>query len=378
MSDELNELNPYRDAPSHQPTSAIMEAEEARASQEVQAALVVAMRFPRNQPRAMERILDACARQALAENALYAYARGGTEITGPSIRLAEVIAQNWQHVHFGVRELGQRSGRSTVEAFAWDLETNVREVRVFEVPHERHTRSGVTKLTDPRDIYENNANMAARRLRACILAIIPGDVVEAAVNQCQKTLVAQADVTPEGIKALVEAFEKIGVSHQMLFRWAQRKLDTLQPSQVVRLRSIYASIRDGMSTLDQWFVTPEAPAAAPETPASASDRVKESLRGDAGAPTGDVQPPTQGVGTAQGEKTAPKDVEAATPGEIAHILDILNNADTLDGLTTWFGAAEALKDRCEEPADKARITRLMNQRYKELGGEGERGADDGD
>ena len=41
---------------------------------------------------AMDKILQACTRPSLAEGALYSYSRGGSEITGPSIRLAEVAA----------------------------------------------------------------------------------------------------------------------------------------------------------------------------------------------------------------------------------------------------------------------------------------------
>ena len=64
----------------------------------------------------------ACTRQGLAEQALYSYQKGGTEVSGSSIRLAETLAQNWQHMQFGIRELSQSGGESTVEAFAWDLQ----------------------------------------------------------------------------------------------------------------------------------------------------------------------------------------------------------------------------------------------------------------
>ena len=42
-------------------------------------------------------------------------------------------------------------------------------------------------ITDDRDIYELEANMSARRIRACILQMIPGDVTDAAVAACRKT-----------------------------------------------------------------------------------------------------------------------------------------------------------------------------------------------
>jgi hypothetical protein len=242
--------------------SAMAQTDQNRAVAEVQAAMMIAKMNPRDQRMAMDRILNACTRQSLAESAVYQFARGGANVSGASIRLAEAIAQQWGNIQFGIRELEQRTGESTVQAFAWDVETNTRREVTFHVSHELHTRKGVKKLTDPRDIYEMVANQGARRLRGCILAIIPSDVTEAAVAQCERTLVTTADVTPEAIKRLVEAFEAFGVSKEQIELRIQRRLDAVQPAQVANLRKIYASIRDGMSTADEWFeITAEKRAA---------------------------------------------------------------------------------------------------------------------
>lgn len=233
--------------------SAMAQTDQNRAVAEVQAAMMIAKMNPRDQRTAMDRILNACTRQSLAQHAVYQYARGGTDISGASIRLAEAIAQQWGNIQFGIRELEQRNGGSTVQAFAWDVETNTRREVTFHVPHERHTKYGAKKLTDPQDIYEMVANQGARRLRACILAVIPSDVTESAVIQCEQTLIATADVTPESIKRLVEAFGEIDVSKEQIEIKIQRRLDAIQPAQVANLRKIFASIRDGMSTPDEWF-----------------------------------------------------------------------------------------------------------------------------
>ena len=123
---------------------------------------------------------------------MYEYPRGGTKVTGPSIRLAEAMAQNWGNLDYGLIELDQKAGESQVMAYAWDLETNTRQTIVFSVPHIRATKKGNVPLTDPRDIYEMVANQGARRMRSCILRVIPGDVVESAVAQCNKTLMDEA------------------------------------------------------------------------------------------------------------------------------------------------------------------------------------------
>ncbi|RYD29353.1 MAG: hypothetical protein EOP86_21875, partial [Verrucomicrobiaceae bacterium] len=173
--------------PAHGAMTAI---ESSRAVQEVQAALIIAKRFPRNEVAAVDRIINACTRPGLAEVAVYQYARGGQDVSGASIRLAEAIAKLWGNLDFGVVEIESTEGKSTMEAYCWDLETNVKIKRIFQVAHVRYKKSygngpNLKPLEDPRDIYEGNANAGSRRLRACILASIPGDVLEAALQQCE-------------------------------------------------------------------------------------------------------------------------------------------------------------------------------------------------
>lgn len=260
--------NPFGSAPVMS-THAMASTDQHRAVAEVSAAMAIARANPRNPIQAMDRILNACTRPTLAEQAVYQYSRGGTDITGPSIRLAEVLAQNWGNCQFGIRELEQAGGVSTVQAFCWDVETNVRREVTFYVTHKRHTKQGVKLLDDPRDIYEMVANQGARRLRACILAIIPGDVTEAAVKQCELTMAAKADVSPEGIRKMVEAFEAFAVTKAQIEARIQRRLDAIQPAQMVALKKVYASLRDGMSQPADWFDAAPIPPGA-EEPAQAA------------------------------------------------------------------------------------------------------------
>lgn len=232
----------------------VMETETQRAIQEVQAAMVIARKFPRDELQATDKILRACTRKTLAESALYSYNRGGAEVSGASIRLAEVFAQNWGHFQYGTRELSQQSGISIIEAFAWDVENNVRVTKTFQVSHTRYSKkNGNTMLTDPRDVYERTANDGARRVRACILAVIPSDVVEVAIQQCEATLKDNADTSPEAIKKLCTAFETLNISSDMLQKRIGNRLDAIRPAQVVQLRKIYSSLKDGMSKVSDWF-----------------------------------------------------------------------------------------------------------------------------
>lgn len=276
----ITTLNPFGNpaAVTTPGSSAAQTSDSARAIAEVQAALMIARMNPRDQRVSMDRILNACTRQTLAESAVYAYNKGGNQITGPSIRLAEAIAQQWGNIQFGIRELSNAGGKSEVQAYAWDVETNTRREISFTVPHIRYTKRGGYSLEDPRDIYELVANQGARRLRACILAVIPGDVVDAALSQCQVTLRQTVDVSPEGIKKTIDAFQKFGVTQKQIEKYCQCRAEAINAAQIVRLRNVYTSLRDGMSTPADWFDPIEEPAAKAVESASKPKSLKDKLK----------------------------------------------------------------------------------------------------
>jgi hypothetical protein len=242
------------------PTTAMTQVDQSRAIQEVQAAVIMAKKFPRDMNAAYTRIIESCRRSTLANQSVYAYPRAGQTVSGPSIRLAEVLAQNYGNLQFGVKEIERHSGKSVAESYCWDLETNVRESKVFEVPHEVQLKGGKMKrLTDPRDIYEIVANNGARRLRACILGIIPGDIVEAAVMECRRTM-AKGGGEPLGdrIRKAVLAYKELGITQAMIEERLGHEIGVTTGEELVELQAIYTSIRDKQSKRSDFFNVKEA------------------------------------------------------------------------------------------------------------------------
>lgn len=253
--------------------------EQSRAIQEVQGAIVMAKKFPRDEKAAQARILEACKRMNLAKAAMYSYNRGDTQITAPTIRLAETLAKYWGNIQFGIVELSNQNGASEVMAYAWDLETNTRQIKQFSVKHVRYTKKGGSyKLTDPRDIYEVAANQGARRLRACILGVLPTDIIEAAVEKCEDVLEKDAaESLLERIKICVERFSEIGVSQDMIEKRIGHKVEVTNVHELIALGKIFNAIRDNMSSVDDYFekVTAQAPEVTPEDSEAVNEAQKK-------------------------------------------------------------------------------------------------------
>ena len=194
--------------------------EQTRAIAEVQAMVLVAQSSPRKTATAVEQMRESCAQRALASRAFFRFPRAGGTVTGASVHLARELARCWGNITYGVTELkrDEHKGISEMQAFAWDVQTNTRNAVVFIVPHVRDTKQGLKDLTDMRDIYENNANNGARRLRECIFRVLPPYLKEVAKATCYQTLEKGKGDKPLEVRAAeaVEAFKGIGISRDRL------------------------------------------------------------------------------------------------------------------------------------------------------------------
>lgn len=244
-------------APAQHANAGTVAIEQSRAVAEALGKIQIAKAYPRSLAEAYANVEKSCSRPSFADIATYAYPRGGNTVTGPSIRLAEELARCFGNIQYGIRELSQRPGESEMQAFAWDMENNVERTMNFTVKHERHTKSGVTKLTDPRDIYEMTANQGGRRVRACILAVIDRDLETFALDVCKRALAGGGNLSiTDTIRKLVSEFGKLGIQAQHIEQRMGVKLDDLLPDQIAELRGIYNSLRDGMTRASDWFSVP--------------------------------------------------------------------------------------------------------------------------
>lgn len=220
--------------------------EQERAIAEAQGQLILAKKFPRNLNEAYEEMMEACKLQAFAQAAFYSVPRAGGKVTGPSIRLAEEVARCYGNFAYGHRELSRGDGKSEVEVYAWDMEKNNRSIRQITVTHTRDTKDGQVKLRDQKDIDDKIANVASKQVRGRILALLPKWMVEAAIEECKKTI-AGANDEPVSVRVrrMVGAFAKFGVTVAHLEKHLGHTLDETTLDELVDLTGVFNAIREG-------------------------------------------------------------------------------------------------------------------------------------
>jgi hypothetical protein len=304
--------------------------EQSRAIAEVQAMVVVAQRVPRNVHAARDAVRASCSELGLAEQAFFKFPRGGQTVSGESIHLAVELARCWGNINYGISELARNddAAQSEMLAFAWDVQTNTRAMTSFIVPHKRDKKGGAEVLTDMRDVYENNANMGARRLREMIFRVIPKWLTAEAANLCHETL-TKGDDTPlaERVKIMVEAFEKIGVSRAQVETKIGAKVAQFTPMDVAHLRVSYQSIRRGEVTTDEEF------------PVTAANAVTEALQpSEGGNPT--VAPDASGGAQIPISQATPSE---ATPKTVGDLLDKMPTFDAADAAQPILAAIDQMK-----------------------------------
>jgi hypothetical protein len=336
--------------------------DQSRELAEMQVVFMMAQRFPRDPVKAMDRILNAFTRTTLAEKSQYQYARGGTDIRGPSIKAMEAIAAEWENVDaaWRIRSRGVDARGipySEVEAVAVDMQTRTRKRIGFIVSHWRDTKQGGYALKDERDVYELCANMAQRRVRACLEAVIPGDVVDAAMAQADATLKAKADTSAEAMGKMIEAFASFGVTKEQIEKRIQRRLDAITPAQVVSLKRIYASLRDEMSQPSEWFDM------------GGGDGAAEPADGDGTPPPNDKGGGTAAVKSRM-KANAKKNKGSENKGSDERVVTYAEVADSLHAATGTDAANEAadLIRHVKDQKQRVELEGLFRARMAELEG----------
>jgi hypothetical protein len=275
--------------------------EQDRAIAEAQGQLILAKKFPRDETKAFDKAMKSCAHPALASIAFYNVPRAGGSVSGPSIRLAEELARCYGNFEYGHRELSRDHEKSEVEVYAWDKENNNYSKRQLTVMHVRDTKQGPTKLRDQKDVDDRIANIASKQVRGRILALLPKWMVEAAVEECRKTLAGNNQEPVESrVRKMVTAFGKYGVTPEMLERYLQHSLAETTIDELIDLTGVFNAIKDGKKP-SEFFGEVEQAIAADK----AVDKVHE-LAGKAAASKA-----TSAKNSNPGEKTSSKHKESA-------------------------------------------------------------------
>lgn len=216
---------------------------------EVKAAVFLAKQFPRDEFKAEEKIIKMCKNERFADAAMFSFPRGNDLVEGFTIRMAEAMARAWGNIQYSIIELDSEGGQSTMLAYAWDVENNLKSTRQFQVDMKRDLKNGKSyALTASRDQYEMKAAYGSRFLRGCIMNLIPNEILEVAEETLRKTMTIEykADSIATAKEKIVNFFSnKFNLEKDDLEKVLGKDYKGWTKEDLAQLKLIYNGIKEG-------------------------------------------------------------------------------------------------------------------------------------
>jgi hypothetical protein len=223
---------------------------------EIEMQVATAHRFPRSIKRFLsDAITMATMDEEVAGSCIYALPRGNKTITGPSVRLAEIVASAYGNLHVGSRVLDAGNKEITAQGVAWDIEKNYRVVKEAQ---RRITDRGGGRYNDDMVIVTGNA-AASVAFRNAVFTVIPRAYVDHVMAAARRVAVGDAKGLYEKREKLMERLQKLGVTkEQILAKVGKESVEDIGVTEVELLIGFGTAIKDDPSKLEEFFPTVKA------------------------------------------------------------------------------------------------------------------------
>jgi len=320
---------------------------------ELDQAVVTARQYPRSIDRAMRNIITlATLSEKTATDCVYALPRAGKAIRGPSVRLAEIIAQQWGNCHVGSRIVGVDLADKVIiaEGVFHDLETGMK--RISQVRRRITDRNGKLFNEDMVNVTGNAA--AAIAMREAVLKGVPRGIWEEAYDRCEQVIRGDVKTLNERRESAIKAFAAFGVTPEQIFDYLEIEGEKdITLDHLATLTATRSAIKSGESQVEDFFdMTKKGPPTRRQAqPAEKREQPKEEAKKpeQSAAPKEEARPAAGAAQPAEAEtpkeSTAPKeDAKSDAPVRSRHdaaydkILNSAIDANNVDAALTHYAA----------------------------------------
>lgn len=242
---------------------------------EIDQAIATARKFPRKLKVAAHAITElATFSNKAAETMFYALPRSGKPILGPSVRLAEIVVQNYPNSRVGARvvHVDRVEGFVEAEGVFHDLENNVQIVK-------RTKRSILNKRGEVfnADMINVTGNAACSiALRNAIFAGVPKVLWDTAYENALAASRGDLKTLTERREVAIKYFLGMGVTEDQIFASLEVKsIDEVTEEELLLLRGIVNTVKDTPSMLEKFFPPMKSAKAAANAARGTASRLEE-------------------------------------------------------------------------------------------------------
>lgn len=219
----------------------------------VDSQVATAKRYPRDLKRAMNNaIAIVTTDQNTAQSCGYALPRGSKPITGPSVHLAKIVAQQYGNIRAEAKVVQITHTQVVSRGTAWDLENNY--AVAFEVRRSIVGKTGQRYNEDMITVTGNAANAIA--YRNAVLSVIPKSITDAAYFAAQRMITG--DITDE--EKLIARRKKVfdgfkdtyGITEDEVLKLVGKEtVNQVKADQLAVLIGIAQSLSDGDTSVTE-------------------------------------------------------------------------------------------------------------------------------
>ena len=187
-----------------------------------------------------------------AQSCGYALPRGGKPITGPSVHLAKIIAQQYGNLRAEAKVVEITDKQVVSRGTAWDLENNY--AVSFEVRRSIVSKNGNRFSDDMITVTGNAANSIA--YRNAIFGIVPKSITDKAYKAAQHLITGDLSDEEKLIKrrdgAIKHFTDTYGITEEEVIKLCgKHTVNQIQADEIALLLGFAQSLKDGDTTVEE-------------------------------------------------------------------------------------------------------------------------------
>lgn len=214
--------------------------------------VATAHQFPRDLTRCINTAISIVTMDAeTAQSCTYALPRGGRPITGPSVHLAKILAQQYGNLRAEAKVVSITDKHVISRGVAWDLENNY--AVAFEVRRSILDKNGNRFKEDMITVTGNAANSIA--YRNAVFGVIPQALVKKAYQASQRCITGDLSDEEKLVKrrsAAIQHFsDNYGITEKEIVQLCGKQtVNQIRANEIAVLLGIVQALNDGDTTVE--------------------------------------------------------------------------------------------------------------------------------
>jgi len=210
-----------------------------------------AKQYPRDLQRVLNNVIAlVTADRETAQSCSYSLPRGGKSLTGPTVHLAKMLAQQYGNMRVESKVVDITDKQVVSRGTCWDLENNV--AVSFEVRRSIMSKSG--RFNDDMITVTGNAANAIA-YRNAVLSLIPKSIIDSAYKKAQEMITGDLSDETKVIQRRTKAIEffnsEYGITEEEVIKlMGKQTIKQIKVNEIATLLGIQQSLADGDTTVE--------------------------------------------------------------------------------------------------------------------------------